>query len=134
MFLKTVANPYTGGKPTRSVMYRPNETQTFAIDAEQLYRNPKLLNAFGRWRSLAIRALDVVAYSLILVGIAGAIYVAWWFFLPCFVANAAMLMANRKAAGEMAKSAAHESNENFFYLHDQRALWLVPEPFLEEAA
>lgn len=133
MFLKSVPNPYENGIPTRSVLYQPNETQTFAIDAEQLHKNPYLLKTFGWWRPFVIRALDTLAYGLILVGIFGALKLAWWFFLPCMVANVTMLMANRKAAGEMAKSAASGSTSNFFYLHDQKAIWLVPEPFREAA-
>lgn len=130
MLLKTVSNPYANGLPTRSVFYRPNETQTYAIDAEQLHRNPRLLNAFGPGRSVLIRALDVLAY---MIGIAGAsasflMPAIWWVCLPSLVASAAMLLANRKAAGTMARRAAAESNEHFLYLHSQKALWLVTEP------
>lgn len=128
MFLKTIRNPYQDGHPTRSVMYRPNATQTYAIDAEQLHKNPRLLNAFGRGRALFIRALDIVAYSIALAGIAGSYFIAIWLFLPAFVASAAMLMANRKMAGTMARKAAARSNEHFLYLHTQKALWLVTQP------
>ena len=128
MLLKTISNPYEGGHPTRSVLYRPNETQTYAIDAEQLHRNPRLLNAFGRGRSVMIRALDVLAYAIGAASLAGSAFLVWWLFLPGFVASAGMLLANRKAAGTMARKAASESNEHFLYLHSQKALWLVPEP------
>ncbi|MEO0881654.1 MAG: hypothetical protein AAFY34_02875 [Pseudomonadota bacterium] len=129
MFLKLIANPYENGMPKRAVLYHPNHTQTFAIDAEALHRDPTLLQVFGWWKPILIRVLDAVAYSLILVGVLGALKFAWWLFLPCTAATAAMLLVNRKAAGELAKAAAEESSENLFYLHDNRAIWLVPEPF-----
>lgn len=128
MLLKSIANPYENGHLTRSVLYRPNSTQTYAIDAEQLHRNPRLLNAFGRGRSLMIRALDVLAYMIGAASLVGSALVVWWLFLPGVVACATMLLANRKTAGTMARKAASLSNEHFFYLHDQKALWLVPEP------
>lgn len=128
MLLKPIANPYENGHLTRSVLYRPNETQTYAIDAEQLHRNPRLLNAFGRGRALLIRALDVTAYLLGLGGVAASFFFAWWLFVPSLLASTAMLLANRKAAGTMARKAIAESNAHFFYLHSQRALWLVPQP------
>ncbi len=128
MLLKTVANPYANGLPTRSVMYKPNPTQTFAIDAEQLHKNPRLLNAFGRGRGIFIRSLDVIAYLIGFAGLIASFLIMWWLFLPGFTASAAMLMANRKVAGTMARTAAARSNAHFLYLHEQRALWLVPQP------
>ena len=128
MFLKTVLNPYQNDTPTRSVMFRPNETQTYAIDAEHLHKNPKMLNAFGKGRALFIRMLDLIAYLISVAGIAGSFFLAPWLFLPAFVASAAMLMTNRKTAGVMARKAAAKSNEHFLYLHSQQAIWLVTEP------
>ena len=128
MFLKTVLNPYQGGHPTRSVLYRPNETQTYAIDAEHLHKNPRMLNAFGRGRALMIRVVDVMAYLITIASIAGSFFFAPWLFLAGFVATAAILMVNRKLAGTMARKAAAQSNEHFLYLHSQQALWLVTEP------
>ena len=128
MFLRTVLNPYRNGHPTRSVIYRPNETQTYAIDAEQLHKNPSLLNAFGTGRALMIRALDGLAYLVAIAGIIASFFIATWFFLPAIVASAALLMTNRKMAGDMARKAAAQSNEHFLYLHSQQALWLVTEP------
>lgn len=132
MFLQLIPNPYEGGMPKRAVLYHPNHTQTYAIDAEALHRNPTLLQTFGWWKPHLIRVLDGLAYSFILLGVLGAMKFAWWLFLPCTVATAAMLLVNRKAAGEIAKSAAEESSENLFYLHDQQAIWLVPERFKGE--
>ena len=128
MFLKTVLNPYKDDHPTRSVMYRPNETQTYAIDAEQLYKNPRLLNAFGWGRSLLIRVLNMGAYVLAAAGIAASVFVVWWMFMPAIIASTAMLLTNRKQAGIIAREAAAASNEHFLYLHSQKALWLVTEP------
>ena len=128
MLLKTVFNPYQDGHPTRSVLYRPNATQTYAIDAEQLHKNPGLLNAFGWGRSLVIRGLNIIAYLTAAAGIAASFFLAPWAFLPAIVASAIMLTFTRRTAGIMARKAAAESNEHFLYLHSQKALWLVPEP------
>lgn len=128
MFLKIVLNPYQNGHPTRSVLYRPNHMQTFAIDAEYLHRHPHLLNALGKGQGLIIRLLDFIAYVIALGGLIGSLVLVAWFFLPCLVATAAMLLTNRKTAGMIARKAAATSNENFLYLHTQKALWLVTEP------
>jgi len=131
MFLKTVLNPYQDGHPTRSVMYRPNATQTYAIDAEQLHKKPYLLNEFGKGRSLMIRMLDICAYGLAAGGIAASFYLVWWMFLPALIASTAMVLANRKTAGMIARKAAANSTEHFLYLHDNKAIWLVTEPAKE---
>ncbi|MEO9969748.1 MAG: hypothetical protein ABJG15_07975 [Hyphomonadaceae bacterium] len=127
MFLKTVANPYADGQQTSALLYKPREGQTFAINAEKLHANPGLLNAFGTWRGPLIRALDALAFGCLALGIFVAVKVAWWLFLPCFAANIAMLVINRKTAGRMARKAARASNENFLYLHQHKAIWLVPD-------
>ena len=134
MFLKPVPNPYENGLPTRAVLYRPNASQTYAIDAEALHKDPRLLAAFGWWKPLAIRALDAAAWLLILGGIIAAFWISLWLFVPCVIANVAMLLANRKAAGEMARSAASLSNAHFFYLHSNQKLWLIPDRSDERAA
>lgn len=128
MFLKTVVNPYENGLPARTLIYRPNETQTYAINAEQLHKNPQLLNTFGKGNAVAIRLLDIFAYAIALAGIAGSVFFAVWLFLPAFLASTAMWMTNRKTAGAIARKAAAESNEHFLYLHSEKALWLVTEP------
>ena len=71
--------------------------------------------------------LDFVAFGCLALGVFVAIKAAWWLFLPCFFANLAMLTANRKTAGRMARKAARQSNEHFLYLHRHKAIWLVPD-------
>ncbi len=127
MFLRTIANPFANGRGTPAVLYRPAKGQTFAIDAAELHRNPKLLNAFGTWRGPLIRSLDGLAFCFLALGIFVAVKFAWWLFIPCFVANLAMLMVNRNTAGRMARDAVQRSNQNFLYLHQHEAIWLVPE-------
>lgn len=127
MFLRAVANPYENGQRTLALLYKPAKGQTFAIDAAQLHRNPNLLNAFGAWRGPMIRTLDVLAFGFLALGILIAVKAVWWLFVPCFIANLAMLMVNRKTAGRMARKAARQSNDNFLYLHQHEAIWLVPE-------
>ena len=133
MFLRTIANPFENGRRTLALLYRPAKGQTFAINAAQLHHNPKLLNAFGTWRGPLIRLLDGLAFCFLALGVFVAVKVAWWLFIPCFAANLAMLMVNRKTAARMARNAAQRSNENFLYLHRHEAIWLVPQTHKQAA-
>lgn len=127
MFLKTVLNPYQNGHPTRSVFYRPTPSQTYAIDAEQLHKNPGLLNAIAPHRSVLIRSLDIAAWVIALAGVVASYVFVWWLCVPALAAAVAMYLANKKLAGTIARKAAASSNEHFLYLHSQKALWLVTE-------
>ncbi len=125
MFLKTIPNPHAAGRPTLSLLFEATPGQTYAIDADRLYREPRLLDAVSRWSALKIRALDLIAYIVLMLGVVGSFFVIWWLWLPALALCAAMLSVNRKSAGDIAKNAALSSNEAFFHLHTIGALWLI---------
>ncbi len=125
MFLPILPNPHSAGRLTRSILFQPSPGQTYAIDAERLYREPELLRTFDKWSDVKIRGLDLIAYALLILGVLGSFFAAWWLWAPGVAICALMLTVNRKSAGDMARSAALGSNEDFLYLHSIGALWLV---------
>ncbi|MEE9380242.1 MAG: hypothetical protein V3V03_02445 [Hyphomonadaceae bacterium] len=125
MFLKIIPNPHAAGQPTLSLLFEASPGQTYAIDAEKLYRQPSLLNAVSERSALKIHALDMMAYLILILGVIGSFFVIWWLWLPCVSLCTAMLSVNRKSAGEMARSAAMNSSSAFLHLHTIGALWLV---------
>ncbi|MEO0981555.1 MAG: hypothetical protein AAFX03_02755 [Pseudomonadota bacterium] len=125
MFLKVSPNPHAGGRLTRTLQFEASPGQTYAIDAERLYREPHLLNYLEAKNKLRIRALDVAAYAILVFGVLGAFFLAWWLWVPGVALCALMLSVNRKSAGEIARTAALSSNSSFLYLHTIGALWLV---------
>ena len=125
MFLRTAPNPHDDGREARVVRFRHDEERVFAIDADELHRNPRLLNTFGRVNEFSIRVLDFVAYGILLGSVIASFAMAWWLFMPGLLACALMIAANRKFAGEVAVRAARRSTEAFLYLHTVGVLWLV---------
>ncbi|WP_084396346.1 hypothetical protein [Henriciella aquimarina] len=125
MFLRTVPNPHDEGRQARVVRFRQDEDRTFAIDADQLHRNPRLLNMFGKLNEFRVRMLDFVAYTVLIASVIASFVVAWWLFVPGLAACALMIAANRKFAAEVAMRAARRSTESFLYLHTIGVLWLV---------
>lgn len=125
MFLKTAPNPHEEGRPARVVRFRQSGDQMYAIDADELHRNPQLLNTFGRLNEFKVRFLDTIAYAILLVSVIASFAYAWWLFIPGFIACALMIAVNRKLAGEVAMRAARRSTEAFLYLHTVGVLWLI---------
>lgn len=125
MFLRTAPNPHDEGRPTRIVRFEQTQDQIYAIDADELHRNPRLLNTFSRINELKVRVLDGVAYMVLLLSIIASFAIAWWIFMPGLAACAFMIATNRKLAGETAMRAARKSTEAFLYLHTIGVLWLV---------
>ncbi|MEM5515631.1 hypothetical protein WNY37_01640 [Henriciella sp. AS95] len=125
MFLRTVPNPYDEGRPTRVVRFEQPDDQVYAIDAEQLHKNPKLLNQFSRLNEFKLRSLDFLAYAILVLFIIASLAVAWWLFIPGLTACALMVAINRKFAGETAARAARRSTQDFLYLHTIGVLWIV---------
>ncbi len=123
--MKILPNPHSDGRMTRSVLFEAAPGQTYAIDAERLYNEPHLLDALARRSRLKIRALDVVAYTILVLGVIGSFLGVWWLWAPGVALCAATLHVNRKSAGDMARIAAERSSEAFLYLHTIGALWLV---------
>lgn len=126
MFLRIVENPHDGGRLTRTVMYEASPGQVFAIDAERLHEDPKLLDQFRPLASWKVRALDLAAYFILVASVIASFFLLFWMFIPGVVACAFMLAANRKSAGEIARSAARQSVDAFRSLHEQGLMWLVP--------
>ena len=134
MFLKILANPHSGGRLTRTVLYEPHPGQVFAIDAERLHKEPALLSQFSRRASLGVRALDLTAYLVLVVSVIASFFIAFWLFIPGVAACTFMLAANRKTAGEIALRRAADSFNAFRELHEQGLLWLVvPDRSVESA-
>jgi hypothetical protein len=125
MFLKCEPNPHRAGRMTRTLMFEHVPGQRFAIDAEQLHKQPELLNAFGRNMYVRFRVLDALAYLICLLGALATITFVWWAFIPGLAICVLMLAANRKTAGEIARQAATRSVDNFRKLHEMGCLWLV---------
>ena len=125
MFLRTAPNPHDEGRPARIVRYEQDEDRVFAIDADQLHRKPELLNVIVRHNEITVRALDALAYAILIVSVIAAVAIAWWLVIPGLVACVAMIAVNRKRAGEVAMRAASKSTEAFLYLHTVGVLWLV---------
>lgn len=125
MFLRTAPNPHDEGRPARVVRFQQEEDRVFAIDADQLHRNPGLLNTFSRHHEFTVRALDAVAYAILIVSVIAAFSIAWWIFIPGLAACAFMIAVNRKRTGEVAMRAARKSTEAFLYLHTIGVLWLI---------
>ena len=125
MFLRTAPNPHDDGRPTRVVRFEQTDDQIYAIDADELHRNPKLLNTLNKFNEFKVRSLDAVAYMVLLLAIIASFAVVWWLFIPGLAACAFMIAVNRKLAGETAMHAARKSTEAFLYLHTIGVLWLV---------
>ena len=125
MFLRTAPNPHDDGRPTRVVRFEQTEDQVYAIDADELHRNPKLLNSFHKLNEFKVRSLDAVAYAVLLIAIIASFAIVWWLFIPGLAACAFMIAVNRKLAGETAMRAARRSTEAFLYLHTAGVLWLM---------
>ncbi len=125
MFLRTAPNPHDEGRPARVVRFKQDEERVFAIDADELHRNPRLLNSFSRLNEFRIRALDFVAYTILVLFVIASFAIAWWLIIPGLAACVFMIAINRKLAGEVAMRAARKSTEAFLYLHTIGVLWLI---------
>jgi len=125
MFFRIRPNPHDNDRLTRTVMFEAAPGQTYAIDAERLHKTPSLLNEVSKQAGLRVRAVDALAYLILIAGILLSFKAAWWLFLPGVVLCTLLLQIGRQSAGSIAKSAALQSNSAVFYLHSVGALWLV---------
>ncbi|MEL6258260.1 MAG: hypothetical protein AAFQ67_04280 [Pseudomonadota bacterium] len=123
--LKVLSNPHRDGRLTRGITFEGAPGQTYAVDAEELYANPQVLEEVSAGVRLRIRILDVVAYAILILGVLGSFYLAWWLWLPGVALCAAMLHTNKKTAGAAAQAAALKSSQAMLYLHSVGVLWLV---------
>jgi len=125
MFFRIRPNPHDNDRLTRTVMFEATPGQTYAIDAERLHKTPDLLNKLSKSAGWRVRAVDALAYVILVGSILLSFKMAWWLFLPGAALCALMLQMGRQSAGSIAKSAALQSNGAVFYLHSIGALWLV---------
>ena len=125
MFFRVIPNPHKAGKLTRTMTFEAGPDQTIAIDAEQLHKTPKLLDALQARSSWIISSLDLVAYLIL----AGSLILSFtsvpWLWVPGIAICVAILQLVQRSAGSRAKRAAMQSNAAFFYLHSIGALWIV---------
>lgn len=98
--------------------------QTWALDAEYLYKRLELLRPVGRHYVNRIRMLDLICDLLLVAGVWSAFFVAWWTVIPLVGFACLQRVANRRMAGELAGKAAQESTDAFLYLYNSGALWL----------
>jgi len=123
--LRAIPNPHKNGKMTRSLLFETSPGQKFAVDAEQLHTQPKLLEGVKSNSSLIIRAFDITAYVIFGLSVIFSVLYVWWLWMPGSMICAAMLYLVQRSAGSFAKQAAQNSNDAFLYLHSIGALWVV---------
>ena len=110
--------------PPGTVRVAATADQTWALDAEYLYKRLELLRPIGRHYVNRIRLLDMICDILLLAGVLSAFFVAWWTVIPLVGFACLQRVANRRMAGELAGKAAQESTDAFLYLYNTGALWL----------
>ena len=119
---KSTAHDYRADAGTVRVAATPD--QTWALDADYLYKRLEVLKPVGRHYVNRIRLLDLMSDLLLLGGVLSAFLVAWWTVVPLVGFACLQRVANRRMAGELAGKAAQESTEAFLYLYNSGALWL----------
>ncbi len=110
---------------TRAMVFPVGAGARFAIDAETLHRQPKLLNRLEYGLEARIRWLDRLAYGLFCAAVLAAIPFGWWLACMGLLVTALLLRANRKVAARIAREAARRSADDFRKLHEMGCLWLV---------
>jgi hypothetical protein len=125
MFLQSLQNPHQDGRMTRAMVFPVGPGTRFAIDAETLHRQPKLLNRLEYGLEARIRWLDRLAYALFFAAVLAAIPLGWWLAGVGLLVSALLLRANRKVAARIAREAARRSTDHFCKLHEMGCLWLV---------
>ncbi|MBR9834903.1 MAG: hypothetical protein GYB42_06875 [Alphaproteobacteria bacterium] len=110
--------------PSGTVRVAATADQTWALDAEYLYKRLELLRPVGRHYVNRIRMLDLICDMLLVAGVLSAFFIAWWTVIPLVGFACLQRVANRRMAGELAGKAAQESTDAFLYLYNSGALWL----------
>lgn len=98
--------------------------QTWAVDADYLHKRLDVLRQLGGHYANRIWVLDLASDVMLLGGILGTFFVAWWIFVPMIGMACLQRIANRRMAGELAGKAAQESTDAFLYLYNSGVLWL----------
>ena len=117
-------NTNTERAPAGTVRVAATADQTWALDAEFLYKRLEILRPVGRHYVNRIHLLDLICDLLLLAGVLSAFFVAWWTVIPLVGFACLQRVANRRMAGELAGKAAQESTDAFLYLYNTGALWL----------
>ena len=110
------------GRMTVRVAATPD--QTWALDADYLYKRMDVLQRLGAHYANRISLLDLVADGLLLAGVLSTFFIAWWTCVPIIGFACLQKIANKRMAGELAGKAAQESTDAFLYLYNSGALWL----------
>lgn len=98
--------------------------QTWALNADYLHERLDVLKQLGTHYANRIWLLDVISDCMLLAGVIGAFFVAWWTCIPLVGLACLQRISNRRMAGELAARAAQESTEAFLYLYNSGVLWL----------
>jgi hypothetical protein len=96
--------------------------QTWAFDADHLYKRLEMLRPIGRHYIRQIQFLDLLSDILLVAGVLSAFFVAWWTVFPLVGVACAQRYSNRRRAGELAARAAQESTDIFLYLYNSGVL------------
>ena len=116
------AMPGEEGHKTVRIAATPD--QTWAVDADYLHQRQDMLRSLGTHYANRIWLLDLVSDVMLLAGVLGAFFVAWWSFIPLVGLGCMQKISNRRMAGELAGKAAQESTDAFLYLYNSGVLWL----------
>ena len=98
--------------------------QTWALDADYLYKRLEVLKPLGSHYVNRIWMLDLISDILLVSGVLSTFFVVWWACIPLVGFGCLQRVANRRMAGELAGKAAQESTDAFLYLYNSGALWL----------
>lgn len=111
-------------RDTGTVRVAATADQTWALDADYLYKRLEVLRPVGRHYVNRIRLLDLMSDLLLVGGVLSSFLLVWWAVIPLVGFACLQRVANRRMAGELAGKAAQESTEAFLYLYNSGALWL----------
>ena len=107
-----------------TVRIKATPDQTWALNADYLHERLDVLNKLGTHYANRIWLLDMVSDVMLLAGVIGAFFVAWWTCIPLVGLACLQRISNRRMAGELAARAARESTDAFLYLYNSGVLWL----------
>lgn len=107
--------------------------QTWAFDADHLYRKLEMLRPLGKHYVRRIQMLDLISDTLLVAAVLSAFFIAWWTVIPLVGFACLQRHHNRRLAGELAARAAQESTDVFLYLYNSGIL-TVERPELNRRA
>lgn len=105
-----------------SVRIAATPDQTWAFDADHLYKRLEMLRPLGQHYVRRIQMLDLFSDLLLVGGVLSAFFIAWWAVIPLVGFACLQRHHNRRLAGELAAKAAQESTDVFLYLYNSGVL------------